>query len=1724
MKKVILIAVCILNSILGIGQGNSWIQYGGASRYYTIKIPATGIYHLDHAVLVAAGIDPSTIDPRNFQIFGWEKEVPIYISGAQDLSFDPGDYIEFYAEANDGRNDTSLYIGGEESMPDLHFSLYNDTICYFLTWNNSVNNLRIQDLMDTVISTHTPLDWVWTESHLKSNVRYLLGYQESGASSSYYTAGEGWFGDYIDGYYSQAQTDAVPTPFPYQGPGAPDAKSSISFASASNSLIYTGAGNHHTKVQIGSSFQDVMDTVFMGYKLIRYDFLYANSLLENGSSKIRYQTVNDLGALSDYQNVGNSSITYPRIPNLNGASTFRFTTPYNISDFISRIDFTNYAAGNLWMYILGDSVYRMPAIMNGASRSFLVPNEINGNDRECVVISDNAFMNVSVISPVNGTGIFTDYASLNVQNAYLIITHPKLWNAAQQYASYRSSVSGGAYNTLVVDVNELYLQYGHGVEKHIDGIRNFLKDISVDWNTHPGHLLLMGKAIREATESSNGTFHGTRKDTAAFRKNLVPSYGYPSSDVLISAGLFGAQMEPGIATGRIAAQDEQTVLDYLAKVQEFETAQDPNSLYTIEEKEWMKHILHFGGGSTTQEQSDFAYYLSTFESIIEDTLFGAYVHSYYKQSSDPIDPIEFDEVKTRLEEGVSIMNFFGHSSVNGFDQNIDEPSNWTNQGKYPLLIGNACYSGDIFQPDAVSASEDFVFQPQKGVIGFLSSSKQGFISPLYGFTSTFYGNLSRFHYGETIGKLVQYSIQSTQPGQIATFIPYENACTQMTLHGDPALRLNPHNRPELVVRQQDVYFEPNTVTLADDSVNVNVIISNIGRSVSDTVIVELKRHLPSGSELTYIAYLPKSNFRDTVVFRIPVLHNVAVGINFFDVAVDIPSFIPEQQDELSNNQTTATLFIFSNGIFPVFPYEYAIVPDSIMDLKASTYDPLIGVKTYRFEIDTTDQFNSPALHFQMVTAGGGVVIARQTDWLNASGNPDPFIFSDSTVYFWRVSPDSVTYSWHESSFQYIPGLTGWGQAHFYQFEANEEITMHYDRAQHGWYWDPNIRRIGCDVYTYASNSNEFFGTLWTIDGSLQDYSGCGVDPAIHVAVIDPLTLEPWGTYGCDPSIGGSCPGCTMINSNHSFGNINDGCACRNRVEYYFNFRHTSPAEMDSLVSMVNNKIPAGHYLLLYTWRFADYNAWTPATYAMINSLGAGDSIYPGRPNESWIVLAKKGDPSFTKVFMGGSTPGTLLSMNDTLFGFDFAGSMKSVLAGPATHWGSLYWQRRSLESPSTDSARIYVYGVDVNGAETLLLDTNFTTVDSIVNLSSIVDAQQYPYIRLKGWYSDTAFFTPAQTTRWQLVYTPVPDAAVNGNRGFYISRTDTLQEGESLELAIAVENITPWPMDSLLVHYWVEDQNRVRHYQTYARQDSLRDFALLYDTISINTQGFGGYNSLWMEVNPIPLIPGATAYDQLEESHINNFAQVPFYVQPDITNPILDVTFDGTHILNGDIISAKPQILITLNDENQYLIMNEESDTAFFAVYLTDPAGQQQRVYFNNGVIPVMNWYPSSGPSGKFKIEYQPTLLTDGVYTLLIQATDKSGNASGDVDYRISFEVVNKQTITEVMNYPNPFSTKTHFVFTLTGSEIPDQMKIQILTVSGKIVREIMMEELGPIRIGKNITEYYWDGRDEYGDQLANGVYLYRVITKSNGEDVEKRSTGADPYFKHGFGKMYLMR
>ena len=87
--------------------------------------------------------------------------------------------------------------------------------------------------------------------------------------------------------------------------------------------------------------------------------------------------------------------------------------------------------------------------------------------------------------------------------------------------------------------------------------------------------------------------------------------------------------------------------------------------------------------------------------------------------------------------------------------------------------------------------------------------------------------------------------------------------------------------------------------------------------------------------------------------------------------------------------------------------------------------------------------------------------------------------------------------------------------------------------------------------------------------------------------------------------------------------------------------------------------------------------------------------------------------------------------------------------------------------------------------------------------------------------------------------------------------------------------------------------------------------------------------------------------DQLEHESFNNIAVVPFYVQEDNANPILDVTFDGVHIIDGDYVSTQPYILIRLRDENQFVALN---DTSLINIILETPSDTMRVNFASNDI------------------------------------------------------------------------------------------------------------------------------------------------------------------------------
>ena len=1695
-------------SLYSQNYGNEWINFN--QKYYSFNVYTTGVHKIDFSTLSSSGIPINTFNSQNIQIFGKEREIPLYISDGGDSFMNPGDFILFYAEQNDGWLDSTLY----EQPTDIgnpKYSLYNDTIQYFFTWNNQTNNLRFTVESDVNIASYVPSNYVLFERFQSNNNYYNEGEKSADASSSFFTSGEGWGSTPVNGAAGYTwDASSVEIAQIYQGADAPMVKYRAVSVGVSNAS-YTGSGNHHTRHTIGTSNYVMADSVFLGYKAVHINNSFPASVLPaSGGSNFKVSIIADQGAATDYQSINYWSFLYPRIPSFGESTKVSFQVVNNPTQSKSRINLSNISTTDPIIFSLGDVPRKLNLINSGSGSSILVPNSASGINQTIIYQESNSVFTVSYLSPVNTNGSFNDYSQLSSEKALLMIYHPAFQAASADYAAYRISPDGGQHNVILANVNELYQQYGGGVTKHINGIRRFAYHMHELASEKPEGLFLMGKGIREANVGGvTSTGPGSRTNVTNYANSFIPSFGQPSCDACITSDLPGTtKWTPLIPTGRIAASSNQELADYLDKVVLFEANQNQTSIYNTASKDWQKQILHFVGGTDANQQFTFRSYMNSMKDIIENQNFGGNVSTTAQNSGDPLNPSQLNAIMDRIQNGVSIISFFGHAAptASGFEINIDEPGNWNNQGKYPLIISNSCYNGNIFQSGS-SKSEDFVNIPNSGAIAYMGTVSLGFAHTLYLYSSEFYRQVSQLNYGGNLGSQIKGAISANE--SIGSDLLLESTCTQMALNGDPMIKLNWHEKPEIEITEDRVSFLPEQLDLTVDSIQMNIVLTNLGRSIVDTFSVEVTRNFPSATiDSVYTFYLPNLHYKDTLSFKMLLQQNIGLGINNFNVKVDLPTFIDEIYDENNNNQITKTLFIDVDGIIPLIPHEFAVVPEDSVTLTASTINPVAEFNTYRFEIDTTDLFSSPQKRFALVSGFGGLKSVNPSQWyLSSSGNISPLVCTDSMVYFWRVAVEEPDPNWKENSFQYITDKSGWGQDHFFQFKNNNFLGIDYDRINRQRNFLPVEKLIECEVI-YSNASPAIYDNLYSLDGQMQDYGILNYTPKFHVAIIDKYTLEPWGTR-----FGGENP-------TNNFGNANDNFF---RVMRYFTFHQNDANQMNAFVNLLENVVEDGNFILVYSPMTTLFNQLPANVITTFQNLGS-DSVNTTRPNLPFAFFCKKGDPS-TVVEQYAQLPGQNVHLEANIDSYDFLGQETSPIIGPSNQWGSLFWKQAASETPSQDTTVLNIRCLNNSGQLQLTIDTTFTSNDSIIELNNLVNASLYPYIQLSAFYKDSFSYTPAQIDRWHVLYSPLPEAAIDGTSGYsWIPSMDTLSEGEDVSFAVDIKNIFTLPMDSLKVNYWIIDQNEVKHPITYPRQDSLLVGETMRDTVTFSTVGLSGINSFWMEVNPYT-DASLTTTDQPEQEHFNNLLQLPFYVTSDDDQPILDVTFNGRHILNNDIIAPESEIYITLKDDNEFLIMDNVSDTALFGIYLTDPDGIQTRIPFVDGNgNTIMQWIPADAQNKKFKIIFPTNFVKNGKHTLFVQGSDRSGNLSGDLEYRISFEVIHESMITYLMNYPNPFSTSTRFVFTLTGNEVPDEMIIQIMTVSGKVVREITEDELGSIQIGRNISEYAWDGKDEFGDPLANGVYLYRVKAQINGEDIKHMETGADSHFKKEFGKMYIIR
>ena len=1623
--------------------GNEWIDY--EKNYFKIKIAEDGIYRINKSTLRGVGVPVDLLTGQQYQLIHFGKPVPIFVSN--NGIFNDADFIEFYGEQNRSQLDQHLYKDPDNEILNPLYSLVNDTSAYFLTWVEPEQlTSRYQSLENNLNNPPAKENWYWHKEVISYTEKLVKDANSQGVIKSHFVAGEGYSKGLEKSNTLDVQTD--------------HAYLQTSDSARLQVRMALNERSHALSVKVNG--QERIRENFFGHALRKYDF---GVQLSRESEKISLETTGTAGS-NDRQAIGTVVLNYPRTFHFRNNNAFHFELSASSSNQYLEIE--QFSSGNQ-APILYDISNRLRITTTRDNQLVKVSLPASNTTRELWLVARSGIKAVSQIEPVQ----FINYD--DQEAAYVLLSNPALFddgsgrNLVEEYAAYRQSTDGGAYSTVIVDINQLYDQFAYGVDRHYISIRNFGHYISKNWSS-PEYFFIVGKGIE--TDKMR-----TADKVAEYKDHLfyVPTFGNPGADNLLLSDNYTSA--PVIPLGRIAASTPTEIEIYLDKVKAFEA--NKNLPQTIEEKYWMKKILHLGGGDPAI-QGTIRRNLEYLEEIIESSTFGGDVTAFYKESTDAIEVSRAEQLFELINDGLSIITFYGHSGVNSFDFSLDKPENYENFNKYPIFLSLGCFSGQIHN-DFKGVSEDFIFAKDRGTIGFLASTGQGYVSALRLAGTEFYTSLGMDNYGEGLGNIIRMMLQALDN---KSSLGIEELAAQFTLHGDPAVILNAQQGSDYIIDAKSVSFDPAVIDIQSDSFNLNFDLINLGTLNSEDTLISVlvEQKLPNGNQVTlFDGKVDNFKSNSLVSLRLPTIGTTSTGLNTIFITVDhlnlideLPAGTAENNNELvlPTGEKGIPIFLVDNSVRPLYPINHGINFENEVILYASTTNAFAPEQIYVLEIDTTALFNSPLKTQNRIAQYGGVVMWR------------PFIdFINEQVYYWRISPDSIDdkigYLWKDASFVYLPNTSyGWNQSHHYQWLENDfsSLTVKDNGAFEFAQNIISLKLRSSPQDPTGFTRNEVNGGTW------KSLSPWDIGPVLNIFA--------WTKQG--------------VFKNKSKRDFNSKSWSNNTFPFNTTDQESRKGIKELLTAIPDSSIVVVQMILadgandfgIRNWAL-DSLSMGYNLFSLLESYGANQvrTLAQSGP-VPYIFTFKKGKGILFEAIT--NSPEDILIHTEEVFEFFKEGKMRSVDIDLVREWESLVWKERTGE---TDSSLVKIWPAN---DQKPYYNLNGTYEQPL----SEFNEAQIKHINLDYEVFDAASFTPGQLEYWRVFYKGYPDAALIFASDQQLLK-DTINRGQLANLKYAVQNVSPYPIDSLLVVASVKSsQNDI--ISVKEKTKPLQPFETTSIDLNLTTENLFGTQEVSVQVNPDRA--------PTEVYYFNNFGTYSFYVKDDRTPPLLDVTFDGVHIMDGEIVSAKPEIIVRLIDENPNLKLD---NIELFELSLKKPDGRIDKIPYDD---PALTFIASqSNNKNEASLIYRPT-LTDGLYTLVVDAKDQTGNFSSNKAYQVDFNIISKSMISNMLNYPNPFSTSTQFIFTLTGEKVPDNLAIQIYSASGIIIKTIQKEELGPLRVGLNRTTYSWDGTDEYGDILANGVYFYRIITNDDVKEFEHFEMEVDRFFKNGFGKLVILR
>ena len=1577
-------------------QETSWVI--PSQPYYSFPIEETGLYSISKETLENNGIDVSSVDVSTFQIFGRKEEIPLYFVGDGDNLFENGEYFVFYAQKNDSWYDKSLY-DDPAFLPNPNVSLFNDVIQYYFTWGNSISGKRFLEendidfsglIQEKNISVQVYLDFF--DEYFEGKPSYL------GIPTLNYSNGEGWSSPFIK---REEKIFSVQTPNIITSTGIATVNYGIvNHSNYENEFVATLSGKSMTVSIQESDFLKLSE------------FVSTSLLKESLELSINNSAVSVSGILG----VSYIMVEYPR----------DFILPDDLYlEFFNR----DVSGTNLYQFenFLGNRAFVLDidneTIFSNVISAGNVQFKLENKGQKIVVASEKALVPVQNLKKQ----AFSDYENTVVDYDYVIITTEKLKMSTEEYQEFL--ISRG-FNTLVVMVEELYHLFGGGIEKHPKAIKNFLDIISENWASPPKHVFLIGKSIRHKD---------SRKDF--FYENLVPTYGSPPSDQLYTFSELYSKAPARFSIGRISAKTDEQVRSYLGKAKEYIT--------TIKSG-WKKNIFHFGGGNTIEEQKEFAEYLEGYKKQIENSKYGANVFTQLKTSSDPFDNTLSGFLVEKINTGIGLMNFFGHGSATGFEQNLDDPENYDNQGKYPFMVANSCYVGNVHL-NILSDAEKFVLTPNRGMIGFIATTSLSNPSVLDNYNDFMYYFFSETFFGEPVGDILK-EVYNTKKTTFPSSVQFANervindlnVFSFFSLQGDPSLPLFGAEYPDFSILSKDISLKNGSVSITDDSLRLEIMVSNLGLNFQNPIEIFVERKIENQNFVqTRTKNLTVSGFSETFFISFPINGIESLGKNSIRVKVEAKEEVVEENEK--NNEAIKEFIVNRGSYYPFYPPSSSIIPNDSTSLKVKT-DFLIPdnqESVFIMELDTSLSFSSNIKRtFYSGYKNEGSIL---------SWNVDSLI--ENEVYYWRVKKNIPQEEWKRSSFRYEEGITGWSQTEYGQFSENTGTNISFEDVEKNISFSPfSVELSATASFNNVATNNE--ESVYSINGETQ---GLGVGNTVYekrdqliVAVIDPITLSPW------------------TNEEYFFQENPIDLSGEIYKRYFVFFADESKA-LKNVLTLLRDEVSDGHYILLYSQNSPRYSTWNSELISYLQTLGFTGLNSGLGDDKAFVFFCEKNKTSSFEVALNDFEP---VSLKTNLISSSEKGILESsTFIGPAKNWKNLRWDIPLL---SGQNFSLSFVGLDDSFQEYEITNIkDITEKKGEIRFMDSDEIQNHKLLKMYLSLEDAENRIPPSIQELRIEFDEMPYLVLNTKEG--LDFRQNYKTESTLLFQSYVENIASAVVDS--------DVEIPLEYSILRPQDGITFPTENQNLAGISAKGkkristkafLGGKTYLESNVLRVRMKP---KNEYFLEQEIYDF---PFFVEEAIFNPFVNIAFDGKHIENYEPVRKNVDIEFFLYDPYSLF-----SNISFYEA-------EEEKTYDS---IPLTLIEKIGYKNDSIIYSYSPKYEDDKTYKLKMTAKSIEGD---EIFVEKRFTTPALFSISNVQNYPNPFWSRTRFLFEITGNETPTKYDFYIMDLGGKKIKHFENNELGKVKVGKNELQL---NLETIQTPLGAGIYPYSIIIHFSSEE-----------------------